>query len=233
MITVKKQGSFSWIFDTIDQRPGQSLDVTYADYGKRTYKVCVLSSSASTLNCTVRQHRDICPSSISLAVGALWTHEDGGNQNGLSGVVTYHEIVWYVPQSRVSILVDFISSDEYLTTMDNLLAGTFGITTWATSYFPYKPVAVVAGIINALLAISAYSGGVLDFQQDYIDEIRSCGDFTGTGTVSTYGNGVKLSTLKDAGVGSTGTTTFDVESWYGTPMVGPVGEIGAWLANES
>jgi hypothetical protein len=237
-VTLKKRGLLPWTFDTIEQTTGSSVLITHADYGTSDYKVRLLRTSGSgTFNCTVRQHQDTCPNSVSPAIGALWMHTNGGDKNALTGVLLFHEIVWYVPQDRVSILVDYISSNEYLTDMNNILNGTLSISsaaaTFAAQYIPYPPIKAVAGIISVLVTLSPLFGGLLDIQQTYIDQIKSCGHFTNTGTIPTYGNGVKLSTYTAVGVGSNGTVAFDIESWYGSAMVGPPGETGTWLANES
>jgi hypothetical protein len=199
-------------------------EIIIPEYGQNTYLVSVSGYPTANVSCTVQQHRDTNTQFVTC--GAQWIHSEGMEvYNGFSYL--YHELIWYLPHDRVSVLVDFISDDAYLSNMDNLLNGAVTAVMLAGTCVPIAQVQSLARVIAGLQLVATLCGmGAIDFQQDYIDRIRTAGGYNSS--VHAYANGVKIDICKDA----QGIRTYDVGSWSHSILLGAAGEIGTWTSND-
>lgn len=145
---------------------------------------------------------------------------------------SYTKSVWYVPKKYVSALIDVVSQDQYLSTMEKLVKGTTTVAAVAASVYEPAVGVAFAEITATLNALKTFFDVVqidpFAFSDVLIDSIRKCAG--GAEGNAVYKFGVKLTVRYLYG---SGLLEYAVATWNETPAIcGPQNHRGKWVKND-
>ena len=165
--------------------------------------------------------------------GALWTCVTAPSYVNPYG--SYTKSVWYVPKQYISSLIDVISQDQYLNTMELLAKGTIAVSQAAADFYLKSADVkkVFADILKTVGALKAFyelfGSDPFAFSDQVISSIRKNAGGTEGGAL--YSNGVKLTIQY---LYYTGLLQYSAVKWNGSPyLYGPQNHHGKWCKNET